>query len=122
MFPEESMQIIADLEDMKVTTSTGAQLPLIELATCTEKLGAVALIRQNQQAQMNVSSEISGRDLNGVVRDIEKHLEGMNFPEGYSFSIGGQAEDMEDAFGDLTIALIFSIFLEIGRASCRDMV
>src|SRR5690625_2274423 len=111
MFPEESRQTIADLEDMKVTTSTGAQLPLIELATFTEKQGAVALIRQNQQAQMNVSSEISGRDLNGVVRDIEKHLEGMNFPEGYSFSIGGQAEDMEDAFGDLTIALIFSIFL-----------
>src|SRR5690625_3335643 len=111
MFPEESRQTIADLEDMKVTTPTGAQLPLIELATFTEKQGAVALIRQNQQAQMNVSSEISGRDLNGVVRDIEKHLEGMNFPEGYSFSIGGQAEDMEDAFGDLTIALIFSIFL-----------
>lgn len=111
MFPEESRQTIADLEDMKITTQEGAQLPLIELATFTEKQGAVALLRQNQQAQMNVSSEVSGRDLNGVVRDIETHLEGMNFPEGYSFSIGGQAEDMEEAFGDLTIALIFSIFL-----------
>src|SRR5699024_8903394 len=45
------------------------------------------------------------------VKDIEAYLEGFNFPEGYHYSIGGQAEDMEEAFGDLTMALIFSIFL-----------
>jgi len=111
MYPEESKQTIADLEDMKIGTPTGAMIPLVELATLTETEGPVTLIRQNQQAQMNVTSEVSGRDLAGVVRDIEAHLEEMNLPEGYSFSIGGQAEDMAESFADLTLALIFSIFL-----------
>ena len=35
----------------------------------------------------------------------------MNLPEGYSYTIGGQAEDMAESFSDLTLALIFSIFL-----------
>src|SRR5699024_4688471 len=73
--------------------------------------GPVTLIRQNQQAHISVTSDISGRDLNSVVHDIESHLESMNFPEGYNFSMSGQAEDMAESFGDLTLALIFSIFL-----------
>src|SRR5690625_1654600 len=60
---------------------------------------------------MDVTSEVSGRDLSGVARDIEAHLDAMNLPEGYSYSIGGQAEDMAESFQDLIIALIFSIFL-----------
>src|SRR5699024_7545248 len=51
------------------------------------------------------------RDLSGVVKDVEDTLAGMNFPEGYSYDIGGQAEEMAESFTDLTIALIFSIFL-----------
>src|SRR5690625_2028875 len=111
MYPEESNQTIADLEDMKIMTSSGASFPLSELATFTERQGPVSLTRQNQQAQVNVTSDISGRDLNSVVKDVEAHLEKMTFPEGYSYSIGGEAEDMQEAFGDLTLALIFSIFL-----------
>ena len=70
-YPEESRQTIADLEDMKINTPNGAAMPLTELATFKETQGPVRLIRQNQQAQMNVTSEVSGRDLGSVVRDIE---------------------------------------------------
>lgn len=111
MFPEEDHDTIADLEDMKVHTSDGASIPLMDIAEFVEEQGAVTLVRQNQQAQISVTSEVSGRDLSGVVRDIEKHLDAMNVPEGYSYTIGGQAEDMQESFRDLTLALIFSIFL-----------
>jgi len=110
-YPDESRQTISNLEDMKINTPTGAVIPLIELATFTEGQGPVTLIRQNQQAQMNVTSEVMERDLSGVVRDIEAHMESMSLPEGYSYSIGGEAEDMAESFQDLTLALIFSIFL-----------
>src|SRR5699024_508218 len=33
------------------------------------------------------------------------------FPEGYSANVGGEAEDMAESFADLTLALVFSIFL-----------
>lgn len=110
-YPEDTRSTINDLEDMKVQTNEGEIIPLIELAKFEETQGAVTLIRQNQQAQMNVSSDIMDRDLSSVVRDIEKYLDASSFPEGYSYSIGGEAEDMAESFADLTLALIFSIFL-----------
>src|SRR5690625_1085397 len=111
MYPEESHNQIADLEDMKVQTSEGASIPLQEVAEFIEEQGAVTLVRQNQEAQMSVTSELADRDLGSVVRDIEAKLDTMSFPEGYSYHIGGQAEDMEESFADLTLALVFSIFL-----------
>src|SRR5699024_2478444 len=46
-----------------------------------------------------------------VVSDVEKRLDAMDLPEGYSYDIGGQAEDMAESFSDLALALVFSIFL-----------
>src|SRR5699024_11098250 len=89
----------------------GGSIPLEEVATFEDTEGPVALMRENQQSQMNITSEVSGRDLGGVVADVEATLENMDFPEGYHFSIGGQAEDMKESFSDLATALIFSIFL-----------
>src|SRR5690625_6290187 len=96
---------------MKVHTNEGASIPLSEVAEFIEAQGPVTLVRQNQHAQMSVTTEVSDRDLNSVVSDIEKQLETLNLPEGYSYSISGQAEDMQESFADLTLALIFSIFL-----------
>lgn len=110
-FPDESKKTINDLEDMKIVSPAGSELPLSDLADFTEADGAVTLIRQNQQSQMNVSSQLADRDLRSVIKDIESTLDQMDFPEGYSYSIGGEAEDMAESFQDLSLALIFSIFL-----------
>src|SRR5699024_5268551 len=69
------------------------------------------LLRQDQQPQMNVSSDVIDRDLGSVVSDIETRLDNMDMPEGYTYQIGGQAEDMAESFADLAVALVFSIFL-----------
>ncbi|GAB3789535.1 efflux RND transporter permease subunit [Virgibacillus kimchii] len=111
MFPVEERSTINDLHDMKVQTPTGASVPLHEIADFEEALGPVALSRQNQQPQMNITSDIVDRDLGSIVRDVETVLENINLPEGYSFEMGGQAQDMNESFTDLAIALVFSIFL-----------
>ncbi len=110
-YPEDERQTILDLEDMAIQSPTGATIPLAEVASFKEEQGPVSLLRQNQQPQMNVSTDIVDRDLAGVVSDIDDVLENMNFPEGYRYDMGGQAEDMADSFADLALALIFSIFL-----------
>lgn len=111
IYPEEQRSSISDLEDMKVQSPAGMSIPLLDLSEFKEIQGAVTLLRQNQQPQMNVTSDVLDRDLSGVVKDIEAHLETMNLPEGYEYTIGGEAEDMMKSFSDLGLALVFSIFL-----------
>ncbi|MDY0404589.1 efflux RND transporter permease subunit [Virgibacillus sp. 179-BFC.A HS] len=111
MYPKDQHQTIGDLEDMQIQTQSGTSIPLEEVAVFKEKEGPSALFRQNQQPQLNITSGIVGRDLAGVVSDVEDKLNRLNFPEGYSYTMGGQAEDMVDSFSDLAKALVFSIFL-----------
>ncbi|GGD28454.1 efflux RND transporter permease subunit [Pontibacillus salipaludis] len=111
ILPDEERRTISDLESMKIQTGTGEMIPLATVAELEQVQGPATLLRENQQKQVNVSSEIVNRDLGSITEDIRSELDRINFPEGYSYSIGGQAEDMADSFGDLALALIFSIFL-----------
>ncbi|MGM8211386.1 efflux RND transporter permease subunit [Virgibacillus sp. W0430] len=111
LYPEEKRTEINDLENTTIQLPSGGLIPLAEIASFTEVQGPETLLRQNQQSQMNVTSEIVDRDLGSIVKDVEIVLDEMSFPEGYSYEIGGQAEDMAKSFSDLALALVFSIFL-----------
>ncbi|QHE53763.1 efflux RND transporter permease subunit [Pontibacillus sp. HMF3514] len=111
MLPEEERQTISDLETLKIQTQEGTMIPLATVAELKQVQGPVTLLRENQQRQVNVTSDIVDRDLGSITADIREELSTMNFPEGYSYKIGGQAEDMAESFGDLALALVFSIFL-----------
>ena len=91
MYPEEQRSKIEDLHDMKIQTPQGATISLDELAEFKQMSGPVSLQRENQQPQMNVSSQIVDRDLGTITQDVEKTLAGMELPEGYNYEIGGQA-------------------------------
>lgn len=110
-YPEDDRSSISDLQDMEIQSPTGAVIPLEEIAEFEEQEGPASLLRENQQPQMNVTSEIVNRDLASVSQDIEEKLSAMNLPEGYNYNMGGEVQDMEEAFVDLAIALVFSIFL-----------
>ncbi|RIU94954.1 efflux RND transporter permease subunit [Oceanobacillus picturae] len=111
IYPEGERSSINDLRDTKIQTPSGAVIPLEEVADLESMQGPAALTRENQQPQLNITSDISGRDLGSVVSDVEAALEEMNLPDGYNYSIGGQAQDMAESFSDLALALVFSIFL-----------
>ncbi|WP_226581361.1 efflux RND transporter permease subunit [Halobacillus litoralis] len=111
ILPEEERQTISDLEGMSIQTPSGALVPLATIAELNQVQGPVSLLRQNQQPQVNVEAEISDIDLGTATEKVRAELERLNFPDAYSYSIGGQAQDMQEAFGDLSLALLFSIFL-----------
>src|SRR5690625_5135338 len=96
---------------MNVDTPVGSSISLVEFAEVKVDLGRVALRIENQQSQTTVTSELADRDLGSVTTDIEAYLDDFKFPEGYSYNIGGESEDMAESFADLTLALVFSIFL-----------
>ncbi|SDK14533.1 efflux RND transporter permease subunit [Sediminibacillus albus] len=110
-FPEDERSTISDLQNMAIQSPAGSMIPLDTIADFEQIQGPATLARENQQPQVNVTSDISGRDLASISSDVEAELEKLHFPEEYSYSIGGEVEDMTEAFTDLAIALVFSIFL-----------
>lgn len=111
ILPEDKRSNIADLANLTIQAPGGQLVQLSAVAELIQVQGPAMIQRQNQQRQVNVTSEIVGRDLGSISADIEAALSGMNFPDGYTYTVGGQAEDMMESFTDLGLALIFSIFL-----------
>ncbi|SET25485.1 hydrophobic/amphiphilic exporter-1, HAE1 family [Salinibacillus kushneri] len=111
MIPEDQRTTIEDLETLPIQTQSGSIIPLSTVADLEQVQGPNTISRENQQRQINITSEIVDRDLGSIMRDVEDKLGTMKFPEGYSYSVGGQAEDMAESFVQLSLALLFSIFL-----------
>ncbi|WP_182199837.1 efflux RND transporter permease subunit [Paraliobacillus salinarum] len=110
-FPEDERNSINDLKNVLIQNQQGTQVPLETIATFKQKQAPATLTRQNQQQQVNITSDIVDRDLGSVRAAVESTLDNMDLPEDYTYSIGGQAEDMMEAFADLAMALVLSIFL-----------
>ncbi|MGN8646379.1 efflux RND transporter permease subunit [Gracilibacillus sp. HCP3S3_G5_1] len=111
MYPEDQRTTINDLENLQIQNQEGTTISLQTIADFEQVQSATTITRQNQERQVNITSGIADSDLGTVARNVENALASMNFPEDYDYSIGGQAEDMTEAFIDLGLALILSIFL-----------
>lgn len=111
ILPEEQRDSIADLETLLIPTNQGNWIPLKSVASLHQLQGPAEIQRENQQRQINVTSDVVDRNLSMVASDVQQALSSMNLPDGYTVTLGGQSEDMAESFSQLALALVFSIFL-----------
>ena len=102
-----------DMETMKyltIASSSGAQVPLSELAKIQKGSGPTEIKRVNRQRVItvsgNVDSNIAQSNLN---QEISNRLKEINLPLGYSIKQGGAAQELKDIFVDLIMAFMLSI-------------
>ncbi|HDP68342.1 MAG TPA: efflux RND transporter permease subunit [Candidatus Marinimicrobia bacterium] len=100
-----------DLENIYIMSMTGKPIPLKNVAKIVVGEAAESITRENQERIVTVSCTTSGRDLQSVTRDIQKTLENMNFPEDFRWMIGGTAEDLQESFMWLGLAMLAAVFL-----------
>ncbi len=108
---ENGRESLADLRRLRIATPEAGMVELQEVAEIEIVEGPVQINRENQERTATVSSDLDGRDLGGVADDIEAELAGFSIPDGYRVDITGEAEEMEEAFGDLTYAFILAVVL-----------
>lgn len=102
---------INNFEQMDITTPTGVNIPLSQVAELSVKKGPIQISREGQERVVTVSSQIVGRDLRSITTDIESKIQMYNMPKGYSYSFGGENKEMIEAFAQLGLALILAIIL-----------
>ena len=111
MYPETHRLEIKNVANTMLTSATGARVALGDVATVEVKGAPVSIMRYNQSRWVSVDTEIAGRDLGSVNKDIQARLDGIKLPPGYTMELGGQAQDMAESFGDLSLAILLAIVL-----------
>ncbi len=102
---------ISNLGQTSVKSPVGVDVPLNQIAEISIDRGPVTINRDDQERVVSVTSQISGRDLGSITKDIEKVLSEYSMPEGYNYEISGQNEDMQKSFKDLFMALLLAVVL-----------
>lgn len=109
--PEEYKEDIGYLERLRITTPGGANIPLSSVATLVKEDVPQTIKRADQTKEVQITGDISGRDLGSIMKDVQAKIDKIQLPEGYYVQVGGQSEDMAESFTSLGLALILSIVL-----------
>lgn len=114
-YPESYRQDIDALKSTLVRLPSGAIAPLEAFSSIQQTIGANSITRENVQRNLVVMANVSGRDLVGVVEDIEATLDAnIQLPSGYYIEYGGQFDSAESANTRLVllgILVVIGIFL-----------
>ncbi len=107
----DKINYIKDVESILIPTSTGASVPLGELAEITSVDTPTTITRENQQKYVTVSATTDldlGTANSMVGTKIDQEI---IMPDGYTYSFGGNTEDMNESFASLGNALLLAILL-----------
>lgn len=103
---------IEHLRNTFVPLPAGGQVPLSELADVTFSSGPAKISRDDTRRRIVVGVNVRGRDLESVVKDIQKLIDvNIDLPAGYSVEYGGQFENLRSARTRLMIAVPIALLL-----------
>lgn len=104
-------QSMSLLEMLPVPTPTGSNIPLSEVADIRIEDGPISIMRENQTRVLTVSGSVVGRDIQSVSTEIQNLLNEYEMPYGYSYTFGGETEQIVETFTDLAMVMIVAIVL-----------
>jgi cobalt-zinc-cadmium resistance protein CzcA len=92
------------VRNILVPTIRGTAIPLSQVATVRQVTGPIQINREKNQRRWIVQGNVRGRDLGGVVADIQARIaEKVELPPGYTIEYGGQFENQQRAMKRLAI-------------------
>jgi cobalt-zinc-cadmium resistance protein CzcA len=112
--PEEYRNSVESINALMITTKTGINVPLGELAEIKIIEGPVQISRQDGVRTIGIEMNVTGRDIGSFVAEAKQKIkEKVKLPSGYYLTWGGQFENQQRAMnklmiiGPVAIGLIF---------------
>ena len=108
----ENDRELADMGGIPIATSSGATIPLSEVATFKSSSGNMDIARENGQRVISVGIFIRDRDMGSVVADMRTKVSAaLKLDQGYRISYSGEFENQERAMSRLAWVVPMSIFI-----------
>lgn len=103
---------IENVSDLFIPTTDGNQIPLSQVATVAYETGPAQISRENARRRIVVSFNVSGRDVESVVKEVQAKLNTkVPLPTGYYYTYGGTFESLRQASARLMIAVPAALLL-----------
>ncbi|MBC8181662.1 efflux RND transporter permease subunit, partial [candidate division KSB1 bacterium] len=100
-----------DIENLLIVAPNGARVPLRAISKVVSSKAPTEITREDQERVVKVSMMVTGRDLRGVTKEVEQEIKKVVLPRDYRLEISGMAEEQQESFMYLGIAMIVAILL-----------
>lgn len=103
---------LEDIKNVYVSTASGQQIPLEQLADVAFKEGPNQIQRDDAKRRIIVGFNVRGRDVEGVVKEVRQAVDQqIKFDPGYYPTYGGTFENLQAANLRLSIAVPVALLL-----------
>jgi len=102
---------LAQVGQIPLATPLGRTIPADSVVAMRRQEGPVSIDRADQERIILVSATVGDRDLGSIVRDLDARLRQIPKPLGYEFQYGGEYEEQQKSFRELTFAAILALLL-----------
>lgn len=110
LIDDENRGKIDRIENLRIATPAGPNVPLKRVADVTVGLGPNTINRENVSRRIVIQSNVQNRDLGSFVEEVQERVAAqVDFPEGYFITYGGQFESQQRATRLLLIEMVFVI-------------
>jgi len=111
-FQKESRNSMEAIESALIALPNGGEITLNQLADVKSVSSPNTISRENVKRKIVVAANVQGRDLRGVVNEIQQIVEAnIDLPEGYRVEYGGQFESEAKASQLLLITAVVAILI-----------
>jgi len=100
-----------DIENLLIVAPNGAKVPLRAISNVVSSKAPTEITREDQERVVKVSMMVTGRDLRGVTKEVEQEIKKVVLPRDYRLEISGMAEEQQESFMYLGIAMMVAILL-----------
>ncbi len=113
--PRDRQQTIEALNKVYVSSSTGASIPLSQLADIQFQSSPTSIKHYDKDRYTTVTAFLqSGYNTTRVTEGVLKKLDKMDFPKGATYKAAGEVESKQESFGGLGAILLITIFGILG--------
>ncbi|MBM3443935.1 MAG: CusA/CzcA family heavy metal efflux RND transporter [Bacteroidetes bacterium] len=111
-FKKSSRDELTDLSTLILSTPSGKQVPLAQVADVIIEEGPNQIQREDAKRRITVGFNVRDRDVQSVVEDVRKRIDrSVSLPAGYYVQFGGQFENLTEAKNRLMIAVPVALLL-----------
>ncbi|UOR11104.1 efflux RND transporter permease subunit [Halobacillus amylolyticus] len=100
---------INDITDQELQTPTGQSVAISEVVEVEEGTTADTITKKNERVYASVSAKITTDDIGAVSADVQSEIDDLELPPGMEVTMGGVAEDIQESFTQLGLAMLAAI-------------
>jgi multidrug efflux pump subunit AcrB len=109
--PRVNANNLGSLDDIYVSSLSGAQIPLSQLAGIEFANSPTLIQHYNNERSMTVSSAVkTGYNTDKITKEILEKTEKLKLPEGFKLLPAGEIESRKQSFGGIGTAILVAIF------------